>query len=164
MSVLIPQIRLSQRIFSRFRITGSADSSIKVWKFNPSYKDSFESPNEKIRTEDVIKYARVINHHKSSVTCLEYDGLECIISGNRQGYILIIDINGALRRVLYNVHCTEPITCLRLQGALIIASTNTGKIMFWNRRNNRCESILNCHECSINSITYFDQKFYTAGE
>jgi hypothetical protein len=106
----------------------------------------------------------MISHHKSAITCLDYDGLSIIVSANWQGYILLIDINGSLKQILSNSHCVEPITCIKLQGALILASTNRGKLMFWNKKINRCESILCCHECSINAISFFDQKFYTVAE
>jgi hypothetical protein len=52
----------------------------------------------------------------------------------------------------------------KLQGALVIAATKTGKVIFWNRRSFRCESMIKCHETQINSIAYFDEKFYTVGE
>ena len=35
--------------------------------------------------------------------------------------------------------------------------------MFWNRHLNKCESIIECHDSTINSLVYFQRRFYTAG-
>lgn len=52
----------------------------------------------------------------------------------------------------------------KLVGALILASTAKGKIVFWNRKTNGLESIIKStdNQCPVNSIAYFDNKFYTA--
>jgi hypothetical protein len=76
---LIYLIKLKSRIF------GSHDKKINVWRFNPSYKESNEIAAEKITIDDVVKFERVIEHHKSGICCLTYDGIDCIVSSNTQG-------------------------------------------------------------------------------
>jgi len=52
----------------------------------------------------------------------------------------------------------------KLVGALIISSTLKGKIAFWNRRNNKLESVIKCNdeEVPVNSVAYYNKRFYTA--
>ena len=62
----------------------------------------------------MILFHRDIKHHESPITCLEYDGIENIISANSAGVILIININGVLLHQLFMQKYLEPITCLKV--------------------------------------------------
>jgi WD40 repeat protein len=105
----------------------------------------------------------VARHHKAPIVALKYDGLKNIISADSMGSILITDLNGTLLNELKHDKLVEPISSLILVGALAITSTSNGKVMFWNRFNNECEAAVKCHNAAVNSIDYFDGRFYTAG-
>jgi WD40 repeat protein len=64
----------------------------------------------------------------------------------------------------FNAVYKQPITCLRIVGALIIVSNEDGNILFWNRNNLNCEAILTCHDSPINSIAYHNQRLFTASD
>lgn len=99
------------------RICGSHDKTIKIWKFNQSYKENLDlslNDTTNIKQSDVILFHRDIKHHESPITCLEYDGIENIISANTSGMILIININGVLLHQLFMQKYLEPITCLKV--------------------------------------------------
>ncbi|CAF0888646.1 unnamed protein product [Brachionus calyciflorus] len=147
---------------SRYLIWGSLDKSINVWTFVKGYSEKNENKDD-FRIDQVINFQCLINHHKAGVKSLSYDGLGCIISADISGIVLISDTNGNLIKELTAPKYSDPITCLRLVGALIITSTISGRVIFWNRRSNTCETIIKCHDSAINSIAFYDQKFYTAG-
>ena len=57
---------------------------INVWRFNEDYMETFERPIEKPTIGDVLTFQQAIGHHKSGISCLTYDGINCIVSGNTQ--------------------------------------------------------------------------------
>jgi len=73
-------------------------------------------------------------------------------------------INGNFIGKIYNPEYKQPITCLRIVGALIMASNQDGKVFFWNRNNLNCEAILSCHDLPINSIAFYNQRLLTASD
>ncbi|RNA31119.1 NACHT and WD domain [Brachionus plicatilis] len=149
-------------LYFDYQIWGGFDKTINVWSFVKGYSEKNET-NSEIRIDQVVKFECLILHHKSSIKSLSYDGLGCIISADLSGVVLITAIDGTLIKELTAPKYAEPITCLRLVGALIITSTVSGRVIFWNRRSNTCETIIKCHDSAINSIAFYDQKFYTAG-
>lgn len=141
-------------------IAGSHDKSLRTWNFDRNYREDVENNTNHYT---IIEPLMVVRHHKAPIVALKYDGLKNIISADSIGSIFITDLSGALLNVLLHDKLVEPITSLRLVGALAIASTSNGKVMFWNRFNNQCEAAVKCHNSSVNSIDYFDGRFYTAG-
>ena len=74
------------------RICGSHDTKIKIWQFNPNYKEKFEKPENELTQEDVVSFLRLVEHHHSAITSLTYDGINCIISSNVEGFLIFIRI------------------------------------------------------------------------
>ncbi len=74
------------------------------------------------RVEEVVIFERLIEHHKSGISCLTYDGIDCIISGNTQGSILLIDISGNLLKELIFTTQFEPITSIKVRDLIKIYS------------------------------------------
>lgn len=149
-----------------YLICGSHDTKINIWSFEPNYIERFEKPAIPFTERDIIKFDKLISHHKSAVTALTYDGINCLITANAEGLILIIDINGDLLKELSFTSEIEPINCLRLVGSLIMSTTIKGKVLFWNRKDDSLETIIKCNNdytVSINSIAFSGQRFYTAG-
>ena len=65
-----------------------------------------------------MTFDKLIEYHKSGITCLTYDGINCIVSGNTQGHVLLIDINGILLRQLSFTRNFEPITSIKVNQIL----------------------------------------------
>ena len=78
--------------------------------------------------------------------------------------ILLIDIDGFLLKQISFTSSVEPVICLKLVGALIVCTTQKGKIVFWNRRSQKLESVVKCgdDEVPINSISFQNKRFFTA--
>lgn len=96
------------------RIYGSHDKTINVWQFNPDYIESGDASTISLKVENVVNFDKVIEYHKSGITCLTYDGINCIVSANTQGTVLLIDINGILLRTLSFTTRFEPITSMKV--------------------------------------------------
>lgn len=96
------------------RIYGSHDKTINVWQFNPGYTESGDARTTSLKVENVVNFDKLIKYHKSGVTCLTYDGINCIVSANTQGSVLLIDINGILLRQLNFTSHFEPITSMKV--------------------------------------------------
>jgi hypothetical protein len=45
-----------------------------------------------------------------------------------------------------------------------MCSTKSGKVIFWNRFNNDCEAVIQCHRNAVHALAYLDGRFYTGGE
>jgi len=150
-----------------YLICGSHDTQINIWKFNSNYIEKFEQPAVPFIESDILTFNKLIQHHKSAVMSLTYDGIDSIISANSEGLILIIDItNGDLLKELSFTNEIEPITCIRLVGSLILATTIKGKVLFWNRKEDNLETMIkvnNDYTVSVNSIAFIGNRFYTAG-
>ncbi len=97
-----------------FSIFGSHDTRINIWRFNQDFHETNKKPVEDYKVQEVVLFERLIEHHKSGISCLTYDGINCIISGNTQGSILLIDINGNLLRELIFTTEFEPITSIKV--------------------------------------------------
>jgi len=103
-------------------IFGSHDTRINVWRFNEDYFETTKRPAVEYRVEEVVIFERLIEHHKSGISCLTYDGIDCIISGNTQGSILLIDIGGNLLKELIFTTQFEPITSIKVRDLIKIYS------------------------------------------
>ena len=67
-------------------ISGSYDKTIHVWRFKEDYKESTQV--EGVYCDFcVVKHMKTIKHHKSMITSLTYDGINCIASSNSEGYL-----------------------------------------------------------------------------
>ena len=70
-----------------YLICGSHDKKINVWKFNSNYMEKFEKPKVSFTESDILTFVKLIEHHKSAVLALTYDGINTIISANAEGLI-----------------------------------------------------------------------------
>ena len=68
-----------------YLICGSHDKKINVWKFNPNYIEKFEKQRLPFTEADILSFDKLIEHHKSAVMALTYDGIKTIISANAEG-------------------------------------------------------------------------------
>ena len=56
-----------------------------MWKFD----ENFIETNLRLKNNDnnlkIVQFERVIEHHKSAITSIKYDGINSIISSNKDG-------------------------------------------------------------------------------
>ena len=51
-------------------------------------KEANSNNNSSNSSSELVRLSCVIRHHEAAVTCLEYDGIECIVSANAAGLVV----------------------------------------------------------------------------